>query len=370
MTLARSIKLGKKQEPPAYLAVFESSMGSAGLSQRISASNLDGEFSFLDPGHESLKVMRIFLEVRQSVGASHKQRSFFLQGHQVKGWHISAGLSVNHEVSGRSQAIEADRECIFADAVVDDAHASAFSDPSGFLRDVGLRGHDDGVCACSFYKSGFVRSRGYANHPPAADFRHLTKQESEATGCGLNQAPVAGFDGIGKMSEGVGEEALIHSRRRLLERDSFGNPNQPYCGDDRVACVGLSDETDSISRRDVGDFGTEGLDDSDALTAESCGKIGFACFAIERLSHQFAATLLYIEKVHASGMHANQHLSRLRNRQGSFFQLHNFRAAISMNANSSHRRGRHFAGGVLRVYFLHSIVLDAENRLLLLVPRA
>jgi hypothetical protein len=72
MTLARSIGLGKKQEPPAHLALFKRSMGPAGLGERIGSINLDGQLSLLHPVNESLEVMRIFFEVRQSVGASQK----------------------------------------------------------------------------------------------------------------------------------------------------------------------------------------------------------------------------------------------------------------------------------------------------------
>ncbi|GEM_PF-4261479 len=73
MTLARSIKLGKKQQPPADLALFKSSMGSAGLSQRISASNLDAQLSFLYPCHKSPKVMRIFrAAISMNANAAHR----------------------------------------------------------------------------------------------------------------------------------------------------------------------------------------------------------------------------------------------------------------------------------------------------------
>src|ERR1700686_1483361 len=140
------------------------------------------------------------------------------------------------------------------------------------------------------------------------------------------------------MSEGIGEETLVHPSRGLLKADSLRNPNQPYRRDYSMARIRRSGEADPVSQRHIAGFRPQRFDDSNALTAESCGKIRFACACtvIERLPDQFAAPLLDIEKIQARRMDANPRLSGARNRHRDVFQLHNFRSAVSMNANGPH----------------------------------
>ncbi len=71
-------------------------------------------------------------------------------------------------------------------------------------------------------------------------------------------------------------------------------------------------ENDTISNIDIANFGTELLDDSDSLAAESRWQVGLAHAgtAVECLSDEFTTSLLNIEKVNARCLDSYQYLSR------------------------------------------------------------
>src|ERR1700685_3618502 len=135
------VPLWKKQYPAADLPLLKRRMCLGRIRYRIRAVDSNGKFPLLCPVNEMLQVVRIFLEVGTSVGAGEKHRSLFLQLHEIKRRHISAGLAIHYEISTRCQAIEARFKRISSDAVVNYADASSPGHAFRFLRNVRLLGN-------------------------------------------------------------------------------------------------------------------------------------------------------------------------------------------------------------------------------------
>ena len=59
------------------------------------------------------------------------------------------------------------------------------------------------------------------------------------------------------MSERIREESLIHTRRRLFDRNSLGNWSEPRRRGKSMGRVGISHKNDAISWFDIVDVGTQ-----------------------------------------------------------------------------------------------------------------
>src|SRR5580693_556352 len=206
------VPLWKKQYPAADLPLLKDCMRLGRIRQRKRAVDSNGKSPLPDPVNEMLQVTRIFLDVGTSVGAGEKHRSLFLQPHEIKRRHIPAGLTMDYEISAGCQAIEARLKRISANPVVNHIDAASRGDPSRFLRNVRLRGNDDLVRAGLSHKLSLLYCGRNPDHPPLADLCHLAKQESNASGSCLNQAPVSRLRWVGKMCERISQESLVHSR--------------------------------------------------------------------------------------------------------------------------------------------------------------
>jgi len=85
--------------------------------------------------------------------------AFFLESHQIERRHISAGLSIDHQVARGSEAIQIRRKRILANAVKHNADSSAFRDASRFLGDIRLFRNDDLIRAGFPHKFRFFLGR-------------------------------------------------------------------------------------------------------------------------------------------------------------------------------------------------------------------
>src|SRR5271170_7455624 len=100
-----------------------------GIRQRIRASNPDGELPSLYPVHELFEITRVFFVIGTSIRAGEKQRSLFLELHEIKRRNVAARLSVDHKIAAGSKAVEASLKCIFANSIENHADPAASSDP-------------------------------------------------------------------------------------------------------------------------------------------------------------------------------------------------------------------------------------------------
>jgi hypothetical protein len=136
----------------------------------------------------------------------------------------------------------------------------------------------------------------------------------------------------------VGEEALVHARGDLLEGHLLGNGDKALSRDQRVRGVGAAPKGHAGSHLAIGDLGTQGLNDSYSLASHRRRKVRLVATnaMVEGLADEFAAAFLDIEKIDAGGLDADESFSRAGNRRGQFFQLHDVRAAVSLDANGAH----------------------------------
>jgi hypothetical protein len=68
------------------------------------------------------------------------------------------------------------------------------------------------------------------------------------------------------MSEGIRQESLIHSRRRLLDPEPIGNRNEPSRRGESMSGVRISREDNACSHWNIANIGSESLDHSNSLT--------------------------------------------------------------------------------------------------------
>jgi hypothetical protein len=69
---AKHLLLWEKQHPAADLPLFERCMGLSSICQRVRAIDPDGKLPLLYPGHKPLEVLRILLDVRETIRARKK----------------------------------------------------------------------------------------------------------------------------------------------------------------------------------------------------------------------------------------------------------------------------------------------------------
>src|SRR5260370_42166526 len=219
--LRRSLLLRKEQHSAADLPLFKCRVGLSGVCQWIRAIDSDGKFSLLYPSCKLLEVVGGFLDVRETICASQKQRAFFLESHQIEWGHVSAGLPIDHQVSRRSETIEVRLKRILADAVKHNADSPASCHASRFFCNINLLRNDDVIRTGFPHKFFLFLGRGNADDESAANLRHLAKQESNSSGRSLDQAPVSRLDRVNKMREYISQKPLVHSCRRLFESDAL-----------------------------------------------------------------------------------------------------------------------------------------------------
>src|ERR1700737_1589332 len=128
--------LWKKQHWAADLPLFERCVSLSGICQRIGAVDPDGNLSLLYPRHKPLKIVRVFLEIREAVRTRKKQRAFFLESHQINGRNVAAGLSVDHQIASGSKTIQIRLKRIFPYAVIHNANSPALCYTFRFLGDI------------------------------------------------------------------------------------------------------------------------------------------------------------------------------------------------------------------------------------------
>ena len=160
-----------------------------------------------------------------------KERTLFLQRHEIERRDVAAGLAVDHEIAAGGETVQAGLEGVFADLVVHDIDPAAGGDAAGFFGDVGLGGHDDLVGASFGDSAGFFGGGTDTDHAGSAKLCHLAEQQADASSGGVNEAPIAGLDRVGKVREGAGEESLIHSGGGLFDGEIGGNGDEPGRGD-------------------------------------------------------------------------------------------------------------------------------------------
>src|SRR5262249_46521818 len=130
-----------------------------------------------------------------------------------------------------------------------------------------LVGKDNLISTCFLRSLPFLSRRSYADDPGSSQFRHLAQQKSNPTGCGLDQAPIARLDRIGRVGEFVSDKPLRQPSRRHFKANVIGHRDQPIRRDECMSSVGPGVKVYTIIDLNAGNAWSEFLNDADSLTS-------------------------------------------------------------------------------------------------------
>ena len=253
-----------------------------------------------------------------------------------KGAHGSARLAEESHRAARAEDVEAFHEGGHANGVIDDINALTAGDFFDLFGEIVAGVDDDFVGSTGLRDGGLgIAARG-AVDGGSEHLRHLHDQTSRASGGGVDQAFIAGFEGERRVRQIVRRHPLQHGRSGGREIDVIRQFDQNMSGYGGVFGVGAAAHRvgDTVAGFEAGHFGAHRFDNAGGLVAGGERQIGLVEAHAE----------VNVDEVDARGRDLNQRLFGSGNRHGDIDKPQFFRSA-----------------GLRYLYRLHCVFMVAKS---------